>query len=56
MNYDIHSARCGAAILPGNNGYAVFTDGQWLVAKVTICTLLGLFYTTEGKTGTPPGC
>jgi hypothetical protein len=46
----------GTAILPMNNGYAVFTNGQWLVAKVTICTLLGLFYSAEGKTGTPPGC
>jgi len=44
------------AILPNNNGYAVFTDGKWLVAKVTICTLLGLFYSAEGKTGSPPGC
>jgi len=46
----------GTAILPNNNGYAVFTDGKWLVAKVTICTLLGLFYSAEGKTGSPPGC
>ncbi len=46
----------GTAILPNNNGYAVFSNGQWLVAKVTICTLLGLFYSAEGKTGSPPGC
>jgi hypothetical protein len=46
----------GTAILPNNNGYAVFSNGQWLVAKVTICQLLGLFYTAEGKTGSPPGC
>ena len=46
----------GTAILPGNNGYAVFVNGQWLVAKATICQLLGLFYTAEGKTGSPPGC
>jgi NADH:ubiquinone oxidoreductase subunit E len=46
----------GTAILPMNNGYAVFTGGKWLVAKVTICTLLGLFYSAEGKTGSPPGC
>ncbi len=46
----------GTAILPMNNGYAVYTNGQWLVSKVTICTLLGLFYTAEGKTGSPPGC
>ncbi len=46
----------GTAILPNNNGYAVYDNGHWLVAKVTICTLLGLFYSAEGKTGTPPGC
>jgi len=46
----------GTAILPMNNGYAVFVNGQWLVAKATICQLLGLFYTAEGKTGSPPGC
>ena len=46
----------GTAILPNNNGYAVFSNGQWLVAKATICQLLGLFYTAEGKTGSPPGC
>ncbi len=46
----------GTAILPNNNGYAVYTNGHWLVSKVTICTLLGLFYTAEGKTGSPPGC
>jgi len=34
----------------------VFVNGQWLVAKATICQLLGLFYTAEGKTGSPPGC
>jgi hypothetical protein len=46
----------GTAILPNNNGYSVLTNGKWLVAKTTICTLLGLFYTAEGKTGSPPGC
>ena len=55
VNYDIHGPG-GTAILPGNNGYAVYTNGKWLVAKTTICTLLGLFYTASGKTGTPPGC
>jgi hypothetical protein len=53
--YDILGAG-NTAILPMNNGYAVFTGGKWLVAKVTICTLLGLFYSAEGKTGSPPGC
>jgi hypothetical protein len=46
----------GTAILPMNNGYAIFSNGSWLVAKATICTLLGLFYSAEGKTGSPPGC
>jgi hypothetical protein len=55
VNYDINGSS-GAAILPGNNGYAVYVGGHWLVAKSTICTLLGLFYTASGKTGTPPGC
>jgi hypothetical protein len=46
----------GTAILPMSQGYAVFVGGHWLVAKATICGLLGLFYNAEGKTGTPPGC
>jgi hypothetical protein len=46
----------GTAILPGNHGYAVSINGSWLVATNTVCVLLGLFYTAEGKTGTPPGC
>jgi hypothetical protein len=55
VNYDINGPS-GTAILPGNNGYAIYVDGHWLVAKSTICTLLGLFYSASGKTGTPPGC
>ncbi len=55
MVYDILGTG-GTAILPMNNGYAIFSNGQWLVAKATICTLLGLFYSAEGKTGSPPGC
>jgi hypothetical protein len=31
-------------------------NGTWLVATNTVCTLLGLFYTAEGETGSPPGC
>jgi hypothetical protein len=46
----------GTAILPNSQGYAVYVDGQWLVAKTSICQLLVLFYQTEGKTGSPPGC
>jgi hypothetical protein len=55
LNYDILGPS-GAAILPGNNGYAVYSNGKWLVAKTTICTLLGLLQTASGKTGSPPGC
>ncbi len=55
VKYDILGTG-GTAILPGNTGYTVLSGGKWLVAKTTICTLLGLFYTAEGKTGTPPGC
>jgi len=55
VKYDILGTG-GTAILPGNTGYAVLSNGKWLVAKTTICTLLGLFYTAEGKQGSPPGC
>ena len=55
VKYDILGTG-GTAILPNNNGYAVYIGGKWLVAKTTICTLLGLFQTAEGKTGSPPGC
>jgi hypothetical protein len=37
-------------------GYAVFVAGHWLVAKTTICGLLGLFYSASGKSGSPKGC
>jgi hypothetical protein len=53
--YDILGSG-GTAILANNTGYAVYSGGHWLVAKATICTLLGLFYSAEGKTGSPPGC
>ena len=46
----------GAVLLAGQTGYAVSIDGHWLVAKMTICNLLGLFYNAEGKSGSPPGC
>lgn len=55
VKYDILGAG-GTAILAGNNGYTVLVNGKWVVAKATICVLLGLFYTAEGKQGTPPGC
>jgi len=37
-------------------GYAVSVGGHWLVAKSTICGLLSLFYSTSGRSGSPPGC
>jgi hypothetical protein len=46
----------GAALLTGQKGYAVYSNGKWLVAKSTVCDLLLLLYTTEGKSGHPPGC
>jgi hypothetical protein len=55
VTYDILGPT-GTAILPGNQGYAVSINGSWLVATNTVCSLLGLFYTAEGKTGNPPGC
>jgi hypothetical protein len=53
--YDILGAN-GTAILPNSQGYAIYSNGQWLVAKATICGLLGLFEQAEGKSSTPPGC
>jgi hypothetical protein len=55
VTYDILGAN-GQATLAGQTGYAVYTNGQWLVAKPTICGLLALFYNVSGKTGSPPGC
>lgn len=53
--YDIDGPT-GTAILPNSQGYAVYVNGKWLVAKATICGLLGLFYQAAGKSGSPPGC
>jgi hypothetical protein len=53
--YDIDGPT-GTAILPNSKGYAVYLNGKWLVAKATICGLLGLFYTAAGKQGSPKGC
>ena len=55
VNYDILGSG-GGAILAGQHGFASFASGKWKVAKVTICTLLGLFYSAEGKSGAHPGC
>lgn len=55
VTYDIDNST-GTAILPNSQGYAVYVNGQWLVAKATICGLLGLFEQAEGSTATPTGC
>ena len=53
--YDILGST-GSAILPNSQGYAVYANGKWLVAKKTICSLLVLFYQAAGRTGSPTGC
>ena len=45
----------GTAILPNNNGYSVLTNGKWLVAKATICTLLGPLLHRRGQNGIASG-
>ncbi len=42
----------GKVLLPNSGGLAIYEHGQWLVAKVTICTLLEL----ENAGTVPPGC
>ena len=46
----------GQVLLANSGGYAVYSNGKWLVAHVTVCGLFELLYQTENKTGTPPGC
>src|SRR5579884_880740 len=55
VTYDILGTS-GTPSLAGQTGYAVYQNGKWLVAKVTICGLLDLFYQASGKSGSPPGC
>lgn len=56
VTYDLLGPN-GTPLLSGHStGYAIESDGSWLVAKSTICSLLTLFYSTEGKSGSPPGC
>ena len=54
VTYDVLGAR--GPLFSGSSGYAVFSDGKWLVARSTVCGLLGTMYTTLGKKGAPPGC
>ncbi len=46
----------GMSLLGNETGYAVYVNSKWLVAKPTICSLLGLFYEASGASGAPPGC
>jgi len=55
VTYDILGPGA-SVILAGSQGYAVSVDGQWLVAKGTVCTLFGLLYEAAGSTASPPGC
>ncbi len=57
VTYDILGTN-GQPILPSaSTGYAVFANGTWVVAKDTICSLLQLFESTQGKANvTPRGC
>jgi len=41
-----------SVLLTSTGGLAIYQNPQWLVAKVTICTLLAL----ENGGATPPGC
>ncbi|MCL5947571.1 MAG: hypothetical protein M1420_00170 [Actinobacteria bacterium] len=42
--------------LTSGAGYAVFTGGKWLVAKSTVCGLLGLFSEYSNSKAPIPGC
>jgi hypothetical protein len=56
VTYDL-LGRNGSPLFPtSSTGYGVYVNGRWLVAKSTICALLGLFYSASGRSGTPPGC
>ena len=48
--YDVFGPQ-HSQLLQNSGGLAVYQHGRWLVAKVTICGLLGL---ADGKE--PPGC
>jgi hypothetical protein len=51
VTYDILTPK-GAPLLKNSRGFAVYSDGHWLVAKTTICTLL----TLDNGGQTPSGC
>lgn len=55
LQYDI-LGQGSQVLLSGQVGYAVSQDGNWLVAEVSACDLLGLFYNAMGLSGAAPGC
>ncbi len=55
VTYDVVGTQ-NSVLLPSSQGYAVWHNGKWLIAKVTACGLFELFYQASAKTGTPPGC
>ena len=56
VTYDLLGANAQPLFPTPSTGYALSVGGHWLVAKSTICSLLGLFYSASGRSGTPPGC
>lgn len=56
VTYDLLGAGGAPLFTTPSSGYAVYLGGRWLVAKSTICSLLGLFYSASGRSGSPPGC
>jgi hypothetical protein len=55
VGYDLLGTN-GTPALAGQTGYASYIGGKWLVSKITVCDLLGLFYGVENLKGVPPGC
>jgi len=51
VSYEILTPK-GTVLMPSSVGYAVYQSDKWLVAKTTICTLLGL----ENAGKAPAGC
>jgi len=45
-----------APLYSGQQGYAVYQEGTWLVSKSTVCAFLTLLYKAQARAGSPPGC
>lgn len=56
VTYDLLGPSARPLFTTPSTGYAVHVRDRWLVAKSTICALLGLFYSASGQQGQPPGC